>query len=85
MNGLIKQCARYAPVTVASSFGSSLRYPDGEGVFSCFQIAQIDIFGVVTVPGHQLERLKSEELRPFEKLPEQGLELRYVPQSSRRG
>ena len=33
----------------------------------------------------RLKFLKSDELSPLEKLPEQGFQLRYVPQSSRHG
>ena len=41
--------------------------------------------GFVSVPGHQLLRLRSLDARPLEKLPEQGELLRKVPQSSRQG
>ena len=34
------------------------------------------VFAAIPTAGHQLERLKSEELSPLEKLPEQGFQLR---------
>jgi len=38
--------------------------------------------GSTAEPGHQLERLKSEEATPFQKLPEAGLNRRNQAQSA---
>src|SRR6185312_3814081 len=41
--------------------------------------------GLVVVPGHQFERLRSDEEFPLPKLPDEELSILYVPQSVRQG